>query len=154
MKLSKDQREFVELLNSKEVKYLLVGGHAVGFHGHPRFTGDIDFLIETSVENSNRVAEVLEQFGFGSLPFSSEELQEKEFVFQFGRPPNRIDLLTSISGVEFEEAWRTKIKADVDGTPLWVIDRERLIRNKRATGRPQDLDDANKIEQRGAEPRD
>ena len=148
MKLSKDQKEFVELLNSKKVKYLLVGGHAVGFHGHPRFTGDMDFLTETSQENATAVAAALKEFGFGELPCTVNEFTQRDVVFQIGRPPNRIDILTSISGVEFEEAWRRRVKADVDGLPLWVIDRELLIRNKRATGRPHDLDDADKIQKR------
>ena len=75
MKFSKDQKEIVELLNSKKVRYLLVGGHAVGFHGHPRFTGDMDFVVDTSAENAGRLAEALKEFGFGALPCSVEELQ-------------------------------------------------------------------------------
>jgi len=148
MKFSKDQKEFVELLNSKKVKYLLVGGHAVGFHGHPRFTGDMDFLIDASAENARAMAEALNEFGFGALPCTPDELAQAGMVFQIGRPPNRIDILTSISGVQFEEAWKRRLKAEVDGVSFWVIDKELLVRNKLASGRPHDLDDAAKIQKR------
>lgn len=148
MKFSKDQREFVELLNSKRVRYLLVGGHAVGFHGYPRYTGDMDFFVETSRENAAVIAEVIRQFSFGALPFEGHELEQKEMVFQIGLPPNRIDILTSIDGLEFAEAWAGRIQTSVDGVSLWVIDRESLLRNKRSSGRPQDLTDVQQLQKR------
>lgn len=143
MKLSKDLREFVALLNSRKIKYLLVGGYAVAYHGLPRFTEDIDFLIETSPENAALLAAAVKDFGF--TDFKPEDFHKPEMVIQLGRAPNRIDLLTSVTAVSFEEAWRTKLATHLDGLPVWVISKELLVRNKLATGRPQDLADVERI---------
>src|SRR5450756_1386135 len=101
MRLNKDLREFIALLNSTGVKYLIVGGYAVGFHGYPRFTGDIDFFVERSLENATRLEKVLADFGFGELGLSASNFLEPESVIQLGRPPNRIDILTSIDAINF-----------------------------------------------------
>ncbi len=143
MKLSKDLREFVALLNSRKIKYLLVGGYAVAYHGLPRFTEDIDFLIATSPENAALVAAAVKDFGF--TDFKPEDFRKPEMVIQLGRAPNRIDLLTSVTAVSFEEAWKTKIQTNLDGLPVWVISKELLVRNKLATGRGQDLADVERI---------
>lgn len=143
MKLSKDLREFVALLNSRKIKYLLVGGHAVAYHGLPRFTEDIDFLIETSPENAALVAGAVKDFGFKT--FKPDDFRKPETIIQLGRAPNRIDLLTSVTAVSFEEAWKTKIKIKLDGLPVWVISKDLLVRNKLATGRGQDLADVERI---------
>jgi predicted nucleotidyltransferase len=148
MRLSKDQKEFVGLLNSKGVEYVLVGGHAVGFHGYPRYTGDMDFFVGANAENAQRLAGVIQEFGFGDLPFEQKDLEQPHMVFQIGRPPNRIDLLTSITAVKFEQAWSTREKVEIEGTFLWIIDRELLIRNKLASSRPHDLDDAETLQRR------
>jgi hypothetical protein len=145
MNLSKDLREFVALLNAANVKYVLVGGHAVAFHGHPRFTGDVDFFIEPSLENGARLAGVFADFGFGDLGFRAEDFIERGSVIQLGRPPNRIDILPSIDGVEFADAWATKIDTALDGLPVHMIGKEMLLRNKRATARPQDAADVEKL---------
>jgi hypothetical protein len=100
VKLQRDLKEFIELLNSHSVDYLVVGGHAVAFHGHPRYTGDIDFWIRATPENAERVLKVLAAFGFSDLLLTTNDLVKPTSVIQLGRPPNRIDLLTSISGVE------------------------------------------------------
>jgi hypothetical protein len=146
MKLSKDSREFVELLNSTRVNYLLVGGHAVGYHGYPRFTGDVDFFVERTLENAQKLEKVLAEFGFASLGLRAQDFLEPGIVIQIGRPPNRIDLLTSIDAVEFGEAWDTKVQGVVDGVPLFIINRDLLIRNKQATNRTQDRADIEKIQ--------
>ena len=143
MKLTKDLREFVALLNSRKIKFLLVGGYAVAYHGLPRFTEDIDFLIETSPDNAARVAAAVRDFGF--TDFKPEDFRKPEMVIQLGRAPNRIDLLTSVTAVSFEEAWKTKIETNLDGLPVWVISKELLVRNKLATGRRQDLADVERI---------
>src|SRR3954467_2658797 len=96
-------REFIALLNSHEVEYLVVGDYAVAFHGHPRFTGDIDFLIRPTAENAKRTLDAIRDFGFGSLELTFEDFTTPERIIQLGRPPNRIDILTSISGVEFDD---------------------------------------------------
>ena len=141
MKLAKDLREFIELLNSRGVEYLVVGGHAVAWHGHPRFTGDIDFFVRSSETNALRLIDVLEAFGFGGLGIEASTFQRPNQVVQLGRPPNRIDLLSSISGVEFDEAWPARELAHMDGLPVPMLGRAALVANKRASGRLKDLAD-------------
>jgi len=133
------------LLNSHGVEYVVVGGHAVAFHGHPRFTGDIDFLIRATPENVSRVLAVLRAFGFGNLGIVEQDLLERVRVLQLGHPPNRIDILTSISGVDFESAWQQRIKTLMDDQPVTLIGWDELIRNKRAAGRQKDLADLEKL---------
>jgi len=145
MNLSKDLREFVELLNSRKVNYLLVGGHAVAFHGYPRFTGDIDFWIDTSLENAALVAEVVRDFGFASLHIDAADFSAPDRIIQLGRAPHRIDILTSITGVSFPEAWQTRIPTNIGQLEISVISKELLVRNKLATGRPQDLADVKRM---------
>ena len=145
MKLQQDLREFVALLNSHDVEFLVVGGHAVAFHGHPRFTGDIDFLMRPSFRNATQVLNVLRAFGFGDLSLSVEDFVKPGNVVQLGRPPNRIDLLTSISGVEFDDAWLSRVRAELDGLPVCFLGWQSLIENKQASGRPKDLADVAKL---------
>ena len=144
-KLQTDLREFIVLLNSHKVEYLLVGGHAVAFHGHPRFTGDIDFLVRTTPENAARVLSVLNDFGFADLAITANDLIEPGRVLQLGHAPNRIDLLTSISGVDFDTAWAARIQAQLDDQPVTLLSREHLLQNKRASGRQKDLADVAKL---------
>ena len=146
MKLSKDLREFIELLNSAGVEYLLVGGHAVAFHGYPRFTADIDFFVAVSPENARRIEQVLIAFGFGAIGVSREDFLQPGNVVQLGRPPNRIDLLTSIDGVTFAEAWPNRVPAELDGLPVQLIGKADLLRNKAASGRAQDVADIERLD--------
>lgn len=143
--LQSDLREFIGLLNSLKVEYLVVGGHAVAFHGHPRFTGDIDFFVRATGENAERILRVLDAFGFGSLGITAADLTEPGQVIQLGRPPNRIDILTSISGIDFDSAWTSRAPADLDGHAVNFIGAEGLLKNKLASGRPKDLADAAKL---------
>lgn len=145
MKLQSDLREFIGLLNSRKVDYLVVGGHAVAFHGYPRFTGDVDFFINATPENARRVLQVLDDFGFGGLGLGDQSLTQAGKVIQLGRPPNRIDLLTSISGVAFEEAWEQRVAAELDGIPVHFVSKEALIKNKRAAARSKDLADVDAL---------
>ena len=144
-KLQTDLREFIRLLNSHNVEYVVVGGHAVAFHGHPRFTGDIDFLIRTTPENVSRVLTVLSVFGFGNLGIVEQDLLERGRVLQLGHPPNRIDVLTSISGVDFDSAWEQRVQTLLDDQPVALLGWDELIRNKRAAGRQKDLADLEKL---------
>lgn len=144
-KLQADLKEFIELLNSQNVEYLVVGGHAVAFHGHPRFTGDIDFLIRTTPENTQRVLRVLDEFGFGELGISEADLLDAGHIVQLGHPPNRIELLTSISGVDFESAWESRVETTMGDQPVTMIGWDDLVRNKRAAGRQKDLADVEKL---------
>jgi hypothetical protein len=148
MPLSKDLREFVELLNSNRVEYLVVGGFAVFYHGFARYTGDIDFLVRASEENSRRVVAALAEFGFGSVGIQPEDFQSPGMVIQLGVPPNRIDIITSISGVSFVDAWDTRTPGMLDGIATQFIGREALIRNKESTGRAKDLGDADELRRR------
>jgi len=144
-KLQADLREFIILLNSHDVEYVVVGGHAVAFHGHPRFTGDIDFLIRTTPENVSRVLAVLNAFGFGNLGIVEQDLLDRGRILQLGQPPNRIDVLTSISGVDFDSAWEKRVQTLMDDQPVALLGWDELIRNKRAAGRQKDLADLEKL---------
>jgi len=145
MPLNKDLREFVELLNANKVEYLVVGAFAVAYYGVPRYTADLDLLIRPAPENAERVLGTLSQFGFGNLEIGSGDLQDRDKVIQLGVSPNRIDLLTSLSGVSFEDAWSTRKQGELDGVAVYFIGRAALIRNKEHTGRARDLGDAEEL---------
>lgn len=152
MPIHKDLREFIESLNSARVEYLIVGAFAVAWHGYPRFTADIDFLIRPTSENADAVLSALREFGFGSLKLTREDLSRPDQIVQLGAKPNRIDLITSISGVEFEDAWVHRVSGELDGIEVSFIGREELIRNKESTGRPKDLGDADELRKRNPKP--
>lgn len=149
MELQKDIREFVELLLSEKVDFLLVGGYALAVHGAPRFTEDIDFLIHLSPENADRLIQVIENFGFGDLEIEKDDFLKPKFVIQLGMAPNRIDILTGIDGLNWEETWESKIDYELDGLPIHVIGKKQLIKNKLASGRTKDLADAERLSQGG-----
>lgn len=139
--LSRDFVEFIALLNSNNVRYLVVGGYAVAFHGHPRYTKDLDVWIQRSPDNAQNLLKALDAFGFGSVGIAEEDLLKDDYVIQLGYPPNRIDLLTSIKGVTFEACYVSKIQTEIDGIPIDFIDIDSLRKNKLASGRPQDFAD-------------
>lgn len=141
MRLQKDLREFIELFNSNGVEYLIVGGYALAFHGRPRYTGDIDLLVVPTSENSRRIVAALHEFGFRVAGLQADDFTKAGQVIQLGRPPNRIDLLTSISGVAAADAWARRVAGELDGLPVFFLHRDHLIVNKRATGRLQDRAD-------------
>src|SRR5260370_11385341 len=134
MPLSKDLREFVESLNSNEVEYVVVGAFAVAHHGFPRYTADLDIFVRACEENVQRVLAALAQFGFGSLGIGAEDLLTPGTVIQLGVKPNRIDILTSISGVSFEAVWESRTQGTLDGVTAQFIGRDALIHNKKSTG--------------------
>ena len=141
MSLSADLREFIELLNSRGVEYVIVGAHSLAFHGRPRYTGDLDILVRPSPENAERLATVLVEFGFAQSDFKASDFIEPDQIVQLGRAPNRIDLLTGISGVATGEAFEKKISTELAGLPVFMLSKDLLIENKRAVGRPQDIAD-------------
>ena len=147
MKLDKDLLELLELFRSKGVEFLVVGGHAVAFHGYPRLTEDLDLFVRPDLVNGQRIVAALQEFGFGSRDITPADFQADDRVIQLGRAPNRVDLLTRLYGVDFSAAWERRIAADLDGAPVWINSRSDLIRNKRATGRTQDMADAERLEQ-------
>jgi hypothetical protein len=141
MSLSPDLKEFIELLNSRGVEYVIVGAHSLAFHGRPRYTGDLDILVRPSPENAEKIAAVLTEFGFAESGSKSSDFLEPDQMIQLGRVPNRIDLLTGISGVATNEVFAKKISAELSGLPVFILSKDLLIQNKRAVGRPQDLAD-------------
>jgi hypothetical protein len=146
MILNENFTEFIVLLNKHKVNYVMVGGWAVIFEGYTRTTGDIDFLIELSDDNADKIIKVIKSF-FGSLiGFEKEDFLKEDNILMMGRPPFRIDILTGISGVTFEEAYRSSKVYDDDGVEIRCIHINELIRNKKASGRLKDLADAEMLE--------
>lgn len=123
------------------VRYLVVGGHAGAFHAKPRFTKDIDVWLETTPANARRVLAALDEFGFGQVGLREEDFTTPDMVVQLGVAPNRIDLLTAIDGVEFAEAWEGRVEGAFGDQRVSYLGRRELVRNKTASGRPQDLAD-------------
>jgi predicted nucleotidyltransferase len=139
--LNQDFKEFIELLNDKGVRYLVIGGYAVALHGYPRYTKDIDIWVDMSEENAEKIVLALGEFGFGSLGLKEEDFLEEEQIIQLGYAPNRIDLITTPVGVEFEECYDKRVEVEIEEVRVDFIDLENLKRNKRASGRMQDLAD-------------
>ncbi len=145
MKLDKDFNEFVELFVANDVRFLVVGGYALAAHGYPRATDDFDAWVWANPENAVKIVDCLTKFGFGSLNLSTDDFTTLDRVVQLGYPPYRIDIITSISGVEFDSAWSNRLVVDVDGLNVPFIGRDDLLKNKRATGRPKDLLDVERL---------
>jgi len=141
MELQADFKELCELLNNRNVEYLVVGGFALAFHGVPRFTGDLDLYINPQRDNAERVLMALKDFGFGSLEISIEDLTKPGQVIQLGVPPVRIDFVTSIDGVTWQEAWAGRAQEACGNVTLFYLGRKQLVANKQACGRPRDLAD-------------
>jgi hypothetical protein len=141
MPFPEDWRAFIESLNSNKVEYVIVGAVALAYHGFPRYTGDLDVLVRNTPENTKRLESALAAFGFASLGLKAADFADSYRVIQLGVPPSRIDLLTSITGVPFDEAWADRVAADLEGTRVNFISRAALIRNKTLTGRAQDIAD-------------
>lgn len=144
--LNQDFKEFVVSLNDNQVRYLVIGGYAVSLHGYPRYTKDIDIWIEMSPENAKRMVKALEQFGFGSLDLQADDFQAPDQIIQLGYPPNRIDLITTPPGVEFEPCYVSRVEVEIDDVKVNFIDLEHLKQNKRASGRLQDLADLENLQ--------
>jgi predicted nucleotidyltransferase len=146
MRLSNDLREFFESLNSRGIDYVIVGAHSLAFHARPRYTGDLDILIRATPENAAKLVDLLNHFGFAEAGFKNSDFTIPEQLIQLGRVPNRIDLLTSITGVTTDEALASRVSTELDGIPVFILGKDALIRNKRAVGRPQDIADLNILE--------
>ncbi len=146
MELDKDFKEFIELLNEHKVKYLIIGGYAVNFHGYPRYTKDIDFWLWMTKSNINNLIKAIKEFGFGSLNLEVEDFMTPENIVQLGYEPYRIDLLVDVEGVDFEECFERRTEAELDGTGLKFLSLQDLITAKKNAGRLQDLADAEQLE--------
>lgn len=145
MVLDKDFREFIQLLNENEVKYLVIGGYAVAFHGYPRYTKDLDFWIWANPDNANRLIKTIKDFGLGSMDLSQEDLLDLDNVIQIGYEPNRIDVIVDLEGLDFESCYTRRIDSAMGDINIPFIGLEDLIKNKLSTGRMQDKVDANKL---------
>jgi hypothetical protein len=143
---NQDWREWLESLNASGAEYVVVGGIALAHHGVVRYTGDIDVFIRADPANAIRVLEALRAFGFGQLPVQANDLSTPDRVIQLGFPPGRIDILTSIDGLSWDEVAAGAVPGDYGGVPVRFISRAHLVRNKRATGRAQDLADVERLE--------
>ncbi|MBI2421798.1 MAG: nucleotidyltransferase [Candidatus Hydrogenedentes bacterium] len=141
IQLPPHSKEFLRLLTSHRVEYLLVGGYAVGYYGYPRATVDIDIWIERSEANADKAVAVLEEFGFENAGSQRKWLLEQDKVVRMGREPNRIELLTGIDGVDFLDCSSRGIEAQIDGISVRIIALEDLKANKKASGRYKDLND-------------
>jgi hypothetical protein len=144
--IPEDWRKFVELLNSNGIEYLIVGALALAYHGFPRYTGDFDVLIRNTPDNARRLESALASFGLGSLGLKAADFTRSYQVVQIGVRPYRIDILTSISGVSFEEAWASRVQGNLAGVPVSFIGREALTRNKRSSRRLKDRADLELLE--------
>ncbi len=146
--LNEDFRDVVLLFADAKVEFLIVGAYALSIHGAPRASGDIDLFVRASPDNAARVVAALDGFG---APLAAHGVSATDFaragtVYQIGLPPRRIDVLTQISGVTFDEAWASRTEAELDGRTIPIIGRDAFLKNKRAAGRPKDLADAARLE--------
>jgi len=143
---NQDFKEFIESLNADQVRYLVIGGDAVALHGHPRYTKDLDVWVECSQENALALLKALENFGMGSLGLTADDFLVPDQVVQLGYPPNRIDILMGASGIEFGDCYPHREIVVLDGVEVNFIDLENLKKNKKASGRLQDLADLENLE--------
>jgi hypothetical protein len=141
MEVQPDFKELLGLFNVHRVDYLIVGGYALAFHGAPRFTGDLDIFVKPDLANAQKILKALSSFGFGSLGLTLEDFIAPERVIQLGVAPVRIDLITSLTGVTWSQAWTGKENGLFGAIPVYFLGRAELILNKRALGRKRDLAD-------------
>lgn len=146
VELNQDWTEFLSALIAHRVRFVLVGGHAVAGHAEPRFTEDLDVFVEPTLANARRLRAALVAFGFGEATPPPGILATPDKVFMLGRKPTRIDILTGIDGVSFDDVWKGRVEAEFKAAPLYVIGREQLLANKRAAGRTKDLLDVAALE--------
>jgi len=145
LNLPKDFKDLLKILSDNEVQYMIVGGYALSLYAAPRATGDIDIFVKIDQDNADRILKSLKEFGFGGLGITEQDLLTPEQVLQLGYPPNRIDILTGIEGVSWEEAFPNRKNIVHDDLVLPVIGKDELIKNKLSTGRMKDMADVEKI---------
>ena len=146
MELPSDFRDLICALNDVECEYLIVGGYAMGAHGQPRYTGDIDLYFRRTAENAEKIIRAVRTFGYNSPDLTIESLIEPGMIHYFGHPPLRVDLLNTLSGLEFEQAWVNRVIVEEGNMRLPILSKEDLIANKRASGRLKDLADLQILE--------
>ncbi|GKT10621.1 hypothetical protein [Desulforhabdus sp. TSK] len=141
MEVQPDFRDLLELFNRHQVEFMLVGGYALAFHGVPRYTGDMDVFVRVSAKNAMRIIAALNEFGFGAAGLTTEDFLKENMVVQLGVPPVRVDIVTSLTGISWEEAYSNKVQGKYGNVPVFYIGRQEFISNKKATGRHKDLAD-------------
>ncbi len=141
MEVQPDFRDLLELFNKHQVEFMMVGGYALAFHGAPRYTGDMDIFVHTSSINAIRIMAALNEFGFGSTGLTPEDFQSENMVIQLGVPPVRVDIVTSLTGISWEEAHSNRARGTYGDVSVFYIGREQFISNKKAIGRHKDLAD-------------
>jgi len=141
MEVQQDFKELLGLLNKHEVEYVIVGGYALAFHGAPRYTGDMDILVKADRQNAERILAALDDFGFGELELSIADFEGPNFVVQLGVAPVRVDIITSLSGVSWEQAYSNRMEGKYGKVCVSYIGREQFVTNKRSVGRKRDLAD-------------
>lgn len=144
--LNPDFRDILSTFIGAGVEFLVVGGYALAAHRLPRATKDLDLWVRPSPENAKRVLYALDDFGAPRHGLTTADLEAEGTIYQVGVPPNRVDVITLVEGVQFADAWRDRTEVDIDGLRVPVISRAHLIVNKRTVGRPQDLLDADLLE--------
>jgi len=150
MEVQPDFKEFLKLLNENKAEYLIVGSYALAFHGSPRYTGDMDIYVKPEPGNAGKIMAVLGKFGFSSVEISAMDFSGEDKIVQLGVPPVRIDLMTSLTGVSWEEAFSGSVSGFYDDIQVRFIGREELIKNKKAVGRKKDLADIESIDPKGS----
>ncbi len=141
MEVQQDFRDLLELFNKYKVDYIIVGAYALGFHGAPRYTGDLDVFVRPDPNNARSIMQALHDFGFGSVGLAASDFEEEEKIVQLGFPPVRVDIITSITGVSWEKARSGRVKGQFGDLPVYFIGRDDFIANKRALGRKKDIAD-------------
>lgn len=141
MEVQQDFKELLELLNAHKAKYIIVGAYALAFHGVPRFTGDMDILVKPDPKNAEKILAALKEFGFGSQDLTISDFQDPDKVVQLGVAPVRVDLITSLTGVTWQQANEGKVKGTYGDVPVYYIGRKDFLSNKKALGRKKDLAD-------------
>lgn len=138
MKVEKDYEELLELFNRHKVKYCIVGAYAVAFYAKPRYTKDMDILVEPSIENGGKIVKALVDFGFGSLDLTKKDFCQKGKIIQLGYEPVRVDIITSLQGCDFKEVWKNKTLGTYGKQKVFFMGLDNLIKNKKVSGRKQD----------------
>jgi len=149
--VSQHFRELLLEFNAHRVEYLVVGAHAVAAYGHVRATKDLDVWVRPSADNAQRVLKALELFGAPLNELTQDDLTHPGVIFQIGVPPLRIDVITAIDGVEFDDGWRDRVQSEFAGEPVFMLSLHHLIANKKAAGRLQDLADVEQLERLGSQ---
>ncbi len=147
MEIEPDFRDLLALFNKHEVEYILVGGYALAFHGAPRYTGDMDLFVHADSPNASRIMDALTEFGFGSVGLSATDFERPNMVIQLGVPPVRVDIITSLTGLTWEDAWTHRATGRYGEIPVFFLGRRQFIANKKAVGRKRDLADLEALDE-------